>query len=112
MSEEKIKSKEAVSICSVKGMRSTVFRRAHDKAKEYELAGNTLMVKDWRKMLSESWVEVTDEIAKTCGQSGVSEEKESAEQQPLEQVEQEPAAQEDASSDEVLDDMPKDDTNA
>lgn len=51
MSEGKIESKEAASICSVKGMRSAVFKKAHDKAKEFELAGNTLMPENWKEMI-------------------------------------------------------------
>ena len=111
MSEEKTESKEAASICSVKGMRSAVFKRAHDKVKEFELAGNTLMPDEWKEMLSEAWVEITDEISKTCNQSGVSEEKESTGKQSVEQVEQAPAAPEDVSTDEVLREMPEDDIN-
>jgi len=112
MSKEKTDLKKAESICSVKGMRTAVFRKAHDKVKEFELAGNTLMPDDWRKMLSESWVEITDDISKTCNQSGVYEEKESTEIQSVEQVEQSPAAPEDVSTDEVPGEMLEDDTNA
>jgi hypothetical protein len=112
MSKEKTDLKKAESICSIKGMRSAVFKKAHDKAKEYELEGKILMPNDWKEMLSEAWVEVTDDIAKTCNQSGASEEKESTEIQSVEQAEQEPTASEDLSSDEVPEEIPKDDINA
>jgi len=93
-------------------MRSAVFKKAHGKAKEYELAGNTLLPDEWQEMLSEAWVEITDKISKTCNQSGIYEEKASTGKQSVVQVEQAPAAPEDVSSDEVSEEVQKDDTNA
>ncbi len=109
MSEEKAESKKTASICSIKGMRSAVFKRAHDKVKEYEHKGNTLMPENWKEMLSDSWVEVTDEIAKTCGQPGEHEKQEPSEEQSMEQ---EPALPEDVSPDETSEVIQKDELNA
>jgi len=111
MNDEKTESKDAVSICSIKGMRKIVFEKAHKKSKEYEDAGNILMPDDWKKMLSKAWVEVTEEIAKTCNQPGKPEWQESTEERFMGQEDQEPTVLEDVSSDEVSEKIRKDDKN-
>jgi len=66
MSGKNIETEETPAVCSIKGMRSIVFKKAHEKAKDFESKGDILMHDDWKKILSETWVNVTKEVAEIC----------------------------------------------
>jgi len=48
------------------GKRSIAFKKAHEKAKKLESSGKILMSEDWKKIVSESWDDVKEEVEKVC----------------------------------------------
>jgi len=60
------KNEEIPKICTYRGLKPEIFKRAHKKAKELELSGKMLLLSDWRKILSDCWDEVKEEVEKVC----------------------------------------------
>ena len=54
------------AICTYRGFKPEVFRRAHKKAQELESTGKVLLSEDWKKIVSESWNEVKKEVKELC----------------------------------------------
>ena len=57
---------EIPSICTYRGLKPEVFKRAHKKAKEAETSGKVLMTDDWKNIVHQSWKEVKEEIKEIC----------------------------------------------
>jgi len=69
MSEDNFETnenEEIPKICTYRGLKPEVFKRAHKKAKKLELSGKVLLSDDWRKIVHQSWKEVKEEVKKIC----------------------------------------------
>ena len=63
---KKIEKEEIPKICTFRGLKPEVFKRAHKKAQELESSGKVLLLDDWKEIVSESWKEVKEEVKKIC----------------------------------------------
>jgi len=69
MSEKNIetdKNEEIPAICTYRGLKPEVFRRAHQRANELEVSGKVLLTDDWKTIVHRSWKEVKAEAKKIC----------------------------------------------